>query len=70
MTRTSRARHLNVVELNPQPEPAREPPAQEPPVGDSEASQPDGDDQVDPDIDAVSTGMVTLLRVALRLMRS
>jgi hypothetical protein len=63
MSRTSRLRRLHVVEPIPIPNRRHEPPnppAQEPtPVNDG-----------DPDIDARSTGMVMLLRTALRLMRS
>jgi hypothetical protein len=68
MTRTSRARRLNVVEPTPDRHEPQEPPAQEPPVGDSEVPQPDG--AVDPDLHAISTGMSLLLHLALRLMRS
>jgi hypothetical protein len=66
MSRTSRLRRqLNVVESipnqhEPQELPVQELPAQEPtPVNDG-----------DPDIDAISTGMTVMLRIALRLMRS
>ena len=66
MIRTSRLRRLHVVEPSPLQHEPKEPP-REPPAGDSEASQPDS---ADPDIDAISTGMSLLLRLALRLMKS
>jgi hypothetical protein len=72
----------HVVEPNPhQPEfqepPTKEPsptPAQEPtPAADSEVPQPDsagGAQADDPGLDARSSGMALLLRLALRLMKS
>ena len=71
MTRTSRARHLNIVEPSPHRHgtDTQEPPAQEPPAEISEVPQPDSAaDQAD--LDAALTGMSVLLRVALRLMKS
>jgi hypothetical protein len=64
MSRTSRLRRLHVVEPSPDPHEPPNPPAQELPA--QEPSVNDGD----PDIDARSTGMVMLLRTALRLMKS
>jgi hypothetical protein len=64
MVGTSRVRRrLTVVEPNPDRHELQEPPAVS-----SEVPQPDSADQVD--LDAVSTGMSTLLRMALRLMKS
>ena len=69
MTRTSRARRrLHVVESIPTPDRHE---AQEPssaPAESSEVPKPDSDDQAD--LDAAATGMVMLLRMALRLMQS
>ena len=61
---TSRVRRLYVVEPSPAPHESQEPPA----IANSEVPQPDSADQAD--LDAVSTGMSTLLRCALRLMKS
>jgi hypothetical protein len=81
MPRTSRLRRrLHVVE--PKPDwhgpgvclPVQLPIQEPTPVGDSEVPQPpdgaDDADQAADDLDAISTGMSLLLRVALRLMRS
>jgi hypothetical protein len=90
MTRTSRARHLHVVESSPHQPEIQEPPTQEPPpsppaqrapaeeptsgASSSEAPQPDSadpdsDDDEQADMDARLTGMSTLLRLALGLMK-
>jgi hypothetical protein len=67
MTRTSRLRRLHVVEPSPKHDPGQHE-KQELPASVDEVPPPDSADAAD--LDARLTGMVTLLRVALRLMRS
>jgi hypothetical protein len=67
MTRTSRLRRLHVVEPSPKHDPGQHE-NQELPANVDEVPPPDSADQTD--LDATTNGMVTLLRVALRLMRS